>query len=104
MPERRRPEPTSLYPDEKELARVILGDRASEWPRIAKMEERNGLPPISAVYGGRYWPAIRAFFDRRYKLEAVTSLEQEEEPNDGLAEWKAERARIAAAKAKKRPD
>lgn len=64
-----RPEPSCLYPDEAELARVLLGPtRAAQWPDIAKAEERAGLPRISLQYGGRYWPAVRAFYDRRHQL------------------------------------
>lgn len=72
-----RPEPSCLYPDEKELARVLMGPRASEWPAIAKAEEKAGLPRISVQYGGRYWPAVKAFYDRRHRL-----LIQQSEPED----------------------
>ena len=72
-----RPEPSCLYPDDRELGRVLLGPRAAEWPAIAKAEEKAGLPRVSAQYGGRYWPAVRAFYDRRHRL-----LEQQSQDND----------------------
>lgn len=60
--------PCSLYPDEEELARRVLGRRASQWSNIAPSLEREGLPRIDPLTGGRYWPAVRAFFERRHGL------------------------------------
>jgi hypothetical protein len=77
MPPRKSPEPSCLYPNDKELARVLLGDRAPQWPAIAKAEEKAGLPRVSLQYGGRYWPAVKAFYDRRHRL-----LDQQSEPSD----------------------
>jgi hypothetical protein len=53
-----------LYPTEDELARAILGSRAREWPSIAVLDERKGLPKIDPVRGGRYRPAVQAFYDK----------------------------------------
>jgi hypothetical protein len=62
-------EPSSLYPDEAEIARLVLGDaRAKDWDGVATVLERKGLPPIDPMMGGRYWPAVRAFLDRRHRL------------------------------------
>lgn len=73
-----RLEPSCLYPDETELALLLLGEkRAHLWPAIAKVEEKAGLPRVSAQYGGRYWPAVKAFYDRRHRL-----LEQQSQDND----------------------
>jgi hypothetical protein len=63
-----RREPTALYPDEGELARFILGKRAKQWPSIVPTLEREGLPKIDPLTGGRFWPAVRAFLDRRHGL------------------------------------
>jgi hypothetical protein len=77
MPAKPRPEPSCLYPDEKELGRVLLGERAARWPEVAKVEEKAGLPRVSLQYGGRYWPAVKAFYDRRHRL-----LERQSEIHD----------------------
>lgn len=62
-----------LYPDEKQLAKIILGPaRASAWPGLATVLERHGLPMIDPMFGGRYLPAVRAFLDRRNGLEKRT--------------------------------
>ena len=52
-----------LYPTEAQIARAVLGDRAKDWKRIAKvLEDKEGLPKINELMGGRFWPAIVAFF------------------------------------------
>lgn len=63
----RGPTATSLFPDEAEIAQLILGaKRASAWSGLAVILERHGLPQIDPLLGGRYWPAVISFFDRRY--------------------------------------
>ena len=104
-----RLEPSCLWPDEIELALLLLGPkRAHLWPAIAKAEEKAGLPRVSAQYGGRYWPAVKAFYDRRHRL-----LEQQSQDNDDEREkenWgdmqsqaKQKATREAAAASKKKP-
>jgi hypothetical protein len=52
-----------LYPSESEIAALVMGKRAKDWPRTAKhLESKHGLPPIDALMGGRYWPSVEAFF------------------------------------------
>lgn len=64
-----RPEPTCQYPDEREIAALLLGkERAHRWPEIATIEERHGFPRVDPLYGGRYWPAVQAFYARRMKI------------------------------------
>jgi hypothetical protein len=48
-----------LYPDEAEIARRVLGERAQEWPGKVTVLERDGLPKIDPLMGGRFWPAVR---------------------------------------------
>ena len=59
----------SLYPAEGEIARRVLGSgKAKNWPSIARVLEREGLPQIDPVMGGRYWTSVRAFLDKRHGL------------------------------------
>ena len=52
-----------LYPSEAELAVLVLGRaRAGQWPAVASVLEKRGLPPINPRYGGRFWPAVVRFF------------------------------------------
>lgn len=62
------PRPSSLYPDEDELARCVLGKKATQWASIATTLEREGLPRIDPLMGARFWPAVRAFLDQRHGL------------------------------------
>jgi hypothetical protein len=62
------PTPSNLYPDEKEIARCVLGNRARQWSSIAPTLEREGMPRIDPLTGGRFWPGVIAFFNRRHGL------------------------------------
>jgi len=59
-----------LYADEDEVARRVLGARAREWPGKAVVLERDGLPKIDPLMGGRFWPAVRQWFLDRHGLAA----------------------------------
>jgi hypothetical protein len=59
-----------LYPDEAEIARPVLGEGAQEWPGKATVLERDGLPKIDPLMGGRFWPALRQWFLDRHGLAA----------------------------------
>ncbi|WP_354124926.1 hypothetical protein [Bradyrhizobium sp. LA6.10] len=61
--ERRTTADMPLYPTEARIARAVLGDRAKDWKRVAKiLEDKGGLPRINELMGGRFWPAVVAFF------------------------------------------
>jgi hypothetical protein len=48
-----------------------LSQQPSEWKAKALVLEREGLPRIDPIMGGRYWPAVEAFWNRRYRLASV---------------------------------
>jgi len=59
----------ALYLPEKAIAQRILGSGAvARWEGMATVLEREGLPRIDPLTGCRYWPAVRAFLDRRHGL------------------------------------
>ena len=64
-----RRENETLYPSEPVVARLVLGDRAREWPAKAVLLERHGLPTIDPLMGGRFWPAVKTWFLRRHSVE-----------------------------------
>jgi hypothetical protein len=73
-----------LFLPEEEVARR-LGRTPTEWSAKAVVLERHGLPCIDPMMGSRYWPAIRAFFDRRYGISgSLTSRPDGEENLDAL--------------------
>ncbi len=59
-----------LFPCEAEIARRLSQDPA-DWPAKAVVLERDGLPKIDPLMGARYWPAVQAYWNRRYGLSHV---------------------------------
>jgi hypothetical protein len=60
-----------MFADEAGLAEVFMGPgKGSEWRQSADLLEARGLPKIDALMGGRYKPAVKAFFDNEYGLIA----------------------------------
>jgi hypothetical protein len=61
-----------LYPSEEQIARAVLRpDKVKDWPAIAAIDERKGLPRIDPLHGGRYWPAVKRFYDSINGLDAT---------------------------------
>ena len=59
-----------LFPCEAEIARR-LSQTLPEWRAKAPILERDGLPRIDPMMGGRFWPAVEAYWHRRYALATV---------------------------------
>ncbi len=58
-----------LFADDAAIGEALFGpERACEWGSIASLLEGRGLPKIDPLFGGRYVPAVRAFFDHMYGL------------------------------------
>lgn len=55
-----------LFVPDKELAHLVFGpERSREWRGAARhLEALRGLTRINPIFGGRYWPAVKDFFDR----------------------------------------
>ncbi|WP_336801443.1 hypothetical protein [Kaistia sp. MMO-174] len=74
------PTTAKLYLFEIEVAqRVGVSEKA--WRRLAPVLERDGLPRKDALIGKRYWPAVRAWLDRRHMTHGTipTSAQDGEE-------------------------
>lgn len=58
-----------LFASDEVIAVAFIGPgKTAEWRQIAALLETRGLPKIDALMGGRYVPAVRAFFDKEYGL------------------------------------
>lgn len=73
--------PPCLFPSEQEISEYVLGaGRLREWRALAIVLERSGLPKVDPILGGRYWPAVRAWFDARAgigkSLHAVSDVQE----------------------------
>lgn len=77
-----------LFADDTAIGAALLGaERARDWPPLAKLLERRGLPKIDTLMGGRYVPAVRAFFDRDYGLAGAAMPLAPDGPEE-LGAWK----------------
>lgn len=84
-----------LFADDSAIGTALFGpDRAREWTWIASLLEGRGLPKIDALMGGRYVPAVRAFFDHMYGLErSATPLAPD--GTEDFERWRERRKRRA---------
>lgn len=65
-----------LFADDAVIGAAVLGPvRAGEWRGHAALLERVGLPKIDPRFGGRYTPAVKAFFDNEYGLGAPRPMQ-----------------------------
>ncbi len=59
-----------LFAADDVIGAWLLGpNRLQEWQQIAPLLEARGLPKVDHLMGGRYTPAIVAFFDHQYGLD-----------------------------------
>ena len=60
------------YATDEELGEAVLGrDRRREFAGIAQMLERDGMPKICPLMGGRYVSAVKRFLDFKNGLTAA---------------------------------
>lgn len=77
-------QPLPLYPTEEQIAEAILPpNNVKSWDGIVAVLEKRGFPKVDPLFGGRYWPAVKAFLDRRHGLADSTPAK---EP-DGEENW-----------------
>jgi hypothetical protein len=64
-----------LFASDEAIGEAMLGrDRRSEFHGLATLHERDGMPKISPVWGGRYVPAVKSFLDAQFGLSAAVPL------------------------------
>lgn len=70
-----------LYKTEAEIAGIVGVDIAI-WRANAAVLERSGLPLRDPLFARRrYWPAVKAFLDRRAGLDAPSMFAPDGEEN-----------------------
>lgn len=69
-----------LFPSEAEIARR-LGQSPAEWAAKAVILERQGLPHVDPIMGGRYWRSVLSFLDERYGLSSVRTFAPDGQEN-----------------------
>jgi hypothetical protein len=76
-----RLEDLPLFAPDDQIALAVCGRNARQWPAIAEVLEREGLPKVDPLIGGRYVPAVKAWFD------AQNGLGERPGAVDGPEEW-----------------
>jgi hypothetical protein len=80
-----------LFASEADIATALMGPgRVTEFRQIVPLLERRGFPTIDGSMGGRYTPAIRAFFDREYGILGSVQISAPDMPAE-LGSWKGHR-------------
>lgn len=78
-----------LFASEEHIAAAVLGgDRLQEWRQMAPLLEQKGLPKIDQLMGGRYMPAVHAFFDRQYGLDRGANAPLAPDGVEDFDSWK----------------
>jgi hypothetical protein len=81
-----------LFATEDVIGAALLGaDRLKEWRQIAPLLEARGLPKIDPMMGGRYVPAVRAFFDHQYGLVRGIDVPLAPDGVEDFGSWKRQR-------------
>lgn len=58
-----------LFVTDEQISEVVMGaGKVKEWLAILPLLERRGFPSIDELTGGRYLPAVKAFFDREWNV------------------------------------
>lgn len=80
-----------LFASEEAIAGALMGPgKTAEWRQIAPLLERRGLPTVDGLLGGRYTPALKAFFDREYGIHSEAQVSSPHVPAE-LGAWKKQR-------------
>ena len=65
----------SLFASDEDIGEAVLGwGRKDEFKGLATLHERDGMPKMSPVWGGRYVPAVKAFLDHQYGVGTTAAV------------------------------
>lgn len=78
-----------LFADERSLSEAVLGHgQYTHWRAVVTLLEGRGFPKIDGLMGGRYTRAVRAFFDREYRIHGDSQISKPHQPANLGAAWK----------------
>jgi hypothetical protein len=76
------------------IASALLGpERVAEFKQLVPLLEARGLPKVDQLMGGRYLPAVRAFFDHQYGLDRVGDPPLAPDGVEDFGKWKEKQKR-----------
>ena len=77
-----------LFATDEQLSIALLGPgHLVTFRNLLPILERRGFPKIDTLIGGRYSPAVKAFFDAEYGLSKITPTAPDG-PEDLNSSWK----------------
>jgi hypothetical protein len=83
-----------LFATDDVIGAALLGsERVQEFRQIVPLLEARGLPKVDQLMGGRYVPAVRAFFDHQYGLDRGADAPQAPDGLEDFAGWKQKQKR-----------
>jgi hypothetical protein len=78
-----------LFVTEDQLAAAVMGPgKTREWRQIAPLLEQRGFPEIDGLMGGRYLPAVKAFFDREWNVHGGHQVKSPHKSAELTASWR----------------
>jgi hypothetical protein len=78
-----------LFVTEEQLAAAVMGPgKTREWRQVAPLLEVRGLPEIDGLMGGRYLPAVKAFFDREWNVHGTHQVKAPHKSAELDAPWR----------------
>jgi hypothetical protein len=97
VPKKRRRQPKiddlPLFASDEQLSAVVMGPgKVKEWLAILPLLERRGFPSIDGLLGGRYVPAVKAYFDREWRVHSEHHV-REPHGQERLGTYKGKRHR-----------
>jgi hypothetical protein len=78
------------------LGAALLGaDRVKEFRQMVALLEARGFPKIDQLMGGRYVPAVKAYFDHQYGLDRGAGPPLAPDGVEDFTGWKTKHKRLA---------
>jgi len=69
------------FASEDDLAAALMGTgKTTAFRAILPLLEARGFPKVDGLMGGRYVPAVKAFFDREYKVHGEEQVSKPHSP------------------------
>jgi hypothetical protein len=78
-----------LFASDEDIAGALMGPgKGRVFRAIVPLLERRGFPKYDGLMGGRYVPAVKAFFDREYDVSGPAQVSAPHVPARLGASWK----------------
>jgi hypothetical protein len=78
-----------LFASDEDLSAALMGaGKTTAFRSVVPLLEADGFPKMDALMGGRYTPAVKAFFDREYRLAGDGRPVAPRDGPEALGTWK----------------